>query len=113
LIGEYTWADNANPADYEDGSGEGYFALLTFNIQGFWPVVSYQNYNYKDPFHGESFYSHVLPGFGIDEDRERWALGAVYILSQTAFFKLEYQFNKEKGVEKKNDMLLVQVAVSF
>jgi hypothetical protein len=113
LIGEYTWADNANPADFENGSGKGYFALLTFNIQGLWPVASYQHYDYKDPFHGEGFYSPLLPGFGIDEERERWALGLVYILSQTAFFKLEYQFNKEKGVERKNDMLLVQVAVSF
>jgi hypothetical protein len=113
LIGEYTLADNENPADYDDGSGKGYFALLTFNIQGLWPVVSYQHYDFEDPYHGEGFYSLLLPGLGIDEDRERWALGLVYNLSQTAFFKLEYQFNKEKGVEKKNDMLLVQVAVSF
>jgi hypothetical protein len=75
--------------------------------------VSYQHYDFEDPYHGEGFYSLLLPGLGIDEDRERWALGLVYNLSQTAFFKLEYQFNKEKGVEKKNDMLLVQVAVSF
>ena len=113
LIGEYTWSDNENPAEYEDGEGTGYFALLTFNIRGLWPVASYQHYEHKDPFHGEGFYSPVLPGFGIDEDRERWALGLVYNLSQTAFFKFEYQFNKEKGVAKKNDMLLVQVAVSF
>lgn len=113
LIGEYTWSDNENPAEYENGSGEGYFALLTFNIQGLWPVASYQHYEHKDPFHGEGFYSPVLPGFGIDEDRERWALGLVYNLSQTAFFKFEYQFNKEKGVEKKDDMLFVQIAVSF
>jgi hypothetical protein len=113
LIGEYTWVDNANPGDYEDGSGKGYFALLTFNIQGLWPVASYQRYEYKDPFHGEGYYSPWLPGFGIDEDRERWALGLVYNLSQTAFFKVEYQFNKETGLAKKDDMLLVQVAVSF
>lgn len=113
LIGEYTWSDNENPAEYEKGSGKGYFALLTFNIQGLWPVASYQHYEHKDPFHGEGFYSPALPGLGIDEDRERWALGLVYNLSQMAFFKLEYQFNKEKGAEKKDDMLLVQVAVSF
>lgn len=113
LIGEYTWADNENPADYADGSGKGYFALLTFNIQGLWPVVSYQHYEYEDPFHGVGFLSPVLPGLGISEDRERWALGLVYNLSQMAFFKLEYQFNREKGVEKKNDMLLLQVAVGF
>lgn len=113
LIGEYTWADNQNPADYEDGSGSGYFALLTFNIQGLWPVASYQHFDYKDPFHGEGYLSPLLPGLGISEDRERWSLGLVYILSQTAFFKVEYQFNKEKDVEKKNDKLMVQVAVSF
>jgi hypothetical protein len=113
LIGEYTRADNENPQGYEGGSGQGYFALLTFNIQGLWPVVSYQHYDLKDLFHGEGFYSRVLPGLGIDEDRERWALGLVYNLSQTAFFKLEYQFNREKSVEKKNDLFLAQIAVSF
>jgi hypothetical protein len=113
LIGEYTWADNENPAGYENGSGKGYFALLTFNIQGLWPVASYQRYDFEDPFHGDSFINPLLPGLGISEDRERWALGAVYNLSQTAFFKLEYQFNREKGFDKKNDMLLVQMSVSF
>jgi hypothetical protein len=113
LIGEYTRADNENPADSADGLGNGYFALLTFNIQGLWPVVSYQHYEYEDPFHGVDFLSPVFPGLGISEDRERWALGVVYNISQMAFFKLEYQFNREKGVEKKNDMFLLQVAVGF
>jgi hypothetical protein len=113
LLGEYTWADNENPIGYENGSGKGYFALLTFNVQGLWPVASYQHYDYEDPFHGEAYLNPLFPGLGISKDIERWALGVVYILSQTAFFKLEYQFNREKGVEIKNDMLLVQVAVSF
>ena len=113
LLGEYTWADNENPIGYENGSGRGYFALLTFNVQGLWPVASYQHYDYEDPFHGEAYLNPLFPGLGISKDLERWALGVVYILSQTAFFKLEYQFNREKGVEIKNDMLLVQVAVSF
>lgn len=113
LAGEYTWADNENPEDYEDGSGKGYFALLAFNIQGLWPAVSYQRYEYKDPFHGEGFLSPLFPGLGISEDRERWALGLVYNLSQTAFLKVEYQFNREKDITIKNDMLLAQVAVSF
>lgn len=113
LLGEYTRANNENPAGYDNGSGIGYFALLTFNVQGLWPVASYQRYDYEDPFHGEGYLSPLFPGLGISEDKERWALGVVYNLSQTAFFKLEYQFNREKDVEKKNDMLLVQVAVSF
>jgi hypothetical protein len=113
LMGEYTRADNENPADYTDGSGKGYFILLTFNIQGLWPVVSYQHYDYEDPFHGFAFFTPELPGLGISEDRERWALGLIYNLSQMAFFKLEYQFNREKDVEIINDMLLLQVAVGF
>ncbi|MGD8537762.1 MAG: hypothetical protein PVI66_03495 [Candidatus Aminicenantes bacterium] len=113
LMGEYVRADTENPTGYEDGSGNGYFALLTFNIQGIWPVASYQHYEFRDTFHGEGFYNLVLPGFGIDEERERWTLGLVYVLSQSAFFKLEYQFNRETGIAKKNDMLLLQVAVSF
>jgi hypothetical protein len=113
LLGEYTRADNENPAGYDNGSGKGYFALLTFNIQGLWPVASYQRYEYEDPFHGDSHLIPLFPGHGVSEDRERWALGVVYNLSQTAFFKLEYQFNKEKGDDKKNDMLLLQVALSF
>jgi hypothetical protein len=113
LIGENTWADNENPEGYKNGSGKGYFALLTFNIQGLWPVASYQYYDFEDPFHGDGSINPLLSGLGISEDRERWALGAVYNLSQTAFFKLEYQFNREKGFDKKNDMLLVQIAVSF
>ena len=113
LLGEYTWADNENPTGYENGSGEGYFVLLTFSVKGLWPVVSYQNFDYEDPFHGDAYLNPIFPGLGISQDLERWALGTVYILSQTAFFKLEYQFNREKGVEIKNDMLLVQVAVRF
>jgi phosphate-selective porin len=113
LIGEYTWADNENPADYANGSGKGYFALLTFNIQNVWPVGSYQHYDYKDPIHGAGFFYPDFPGLGVSENRERWTLGAVYNLAQTAFFKLEYQFNREKEFEKKNDVLLLQVAVSF
>jgi len=76
-------------------------------------VASYQHYDFEDPFHGDGSINPLLPGLGISEDRERWALGAVYNLSQTAFFKLEYQFNREKSFDKKNDMLLVQIAVSF
>jgi hypothetical protein len=75
--------------------------------------VSYQHFDYEDPFHGEGFLDPLFPGLGISDERERWSLGLVYNLSQTAFLKLEYQFNREKEVEEKNDMLLVQAAVSF
>lgn len=113
LIGEYTWADNENPADYAGGSGEGYFALLTFDIQNFWPVVSYQHSDYEDPFHGAGYYNPDFPGTGMSENRRRWTLGLVYNLGQTAFVKLEYQFNQDKEYEKKDDVLWLQVAVSF
>jgi hypothetical protein len=35
------------------------------------------------------------------------------MFAQNAFLKLEYDFNREKDVEIKNDTWLVQVAVGF
>jgi len=113
ILGEYTWTDIQNPEDYANGEGKGYFILLTFDFMDVWPVVSYQNLDYRDPFRGMGYTGPDNPGEGIFEKRERWSLGAVYMLSQMAFFKFEYQMNKEEGISYKNNVYLVQIALSF
>ncbi|MBN1222642.1 MAG: porin [Candidatus Aminicenantes bacterium] len=113
LIGEYTWADMETPADIENGEVEGFYALLTFDFLSLWPVVSYQKLDYKDPFHGVGFLSPDMPGEGVSEAKTRWAIGLTYNLSQTAFFKLEYQINKEEGFSKKDNAVYLQITLSF
>jgi len=113
IFGEYTWTDIQNPGEYANGEGKGYFILLTFDFMDVWPVVSYQNLDYQDPFRGLGYTGPDNPGEGISEQRERWSLGFVYILSQMAFFKFEYQINKEEGLSIKDNVYLVQIALSF
>jgi hypothetical protein len=113
ILGEYTWADTENPTSYDKGKGRGYFILLTFDFMDAWPVVSYQNLDYQDPFRGLGYEGPDNAGEGISEKRERWSLGLVYVVSQMAFFKFEYQINKEEGLSKKDNVYLFQIALSF
>lgn len=113
ILGEYTWADVENPEGYDKGKGRGYFVLLTFDFMDAWPVVSYQKLDYQDPFRGPEYEGPDTPGDGISEKKERWSLGLVYVVSQVAFFKFEYQINKEEGLSKKDNVYLFQIALSF
>jgi hypothetical protein len=113
ILGEYIWADTENPEGYDKGKGRGYFVLLTFDFMDAWPVVSYQNLDYQDPLRGPGYEGPDIPGEGISEKRERWSLGLVYVFSQAAFLKFEYQINKEEGFEKKDNAYLFQIALNF
>lgn len=113
ILGEYTWTDIQNPEGYAKGEGKGYFILLTFDFMDAWPVVSYQKLDYQDPFRGLGYESPDNPGEGISEKKERWSLGLVYILSQMAFFKFEYQINRNEGLSYKDNVYLFQIALSF
>jgi len=113
ILGEYTWTSIENPEDYEEGEGKGYFILLTFDFMDLWPVVSYQKLDYQDPYRGVEHTGSDNPGEGISEKKERWSLGLIYMLSQMAFFKFEYQLNKEEGLAYRDNVYLFQIALSF
>jgi len=113
FLTEYSKADLDNPAGYEKGKAEGYFIEFSFNIESIRPVVSYQHLKYEDIFHGQGFNWPVDKGSGVDDARSRWSLGLVYFVSNSALFKLEYELNREKKIELKNNLLLLQLAVSF
>ena len=83
------------------------------HFSGIQPVASYQRYKYNDDFHGLGFNGSLEPGTGIARKKSRWTLGAVIRLSSNALLKVEYDFNREKDIELKNNVLFCQLAVSF
>jgi hypothetical protein len=113
IFGEYTKAIIKNPEDYEQGEAEAWFVQATIFWGEFQPFVSYQKMKYMDPFHGPEFSPALGPGMGIDVDRNRWALGVVYIPVPNIYISFEYDFNREKILELKNDSWVVQAAISF
>lgn len=113
ILAEYSKATLENPEPYSSGKAEGYFIQVSFNIDNLRPVVSYQNLEYKDPFHGPNFIKPFYSGLGISEDKNRWSFGFVYFPSQTLLFKFEYDYNRERLVELENNTILAQVALSF
>ncbi|MFP4081670.1 MAG: hypothetical protein ACLFVG_02820 [Candidatus Aminicenantes bacterium] len=113
FISEYTKAELENPSGFGRGKAEGYYIQFSLDIQGFRPVGSFQKLKYDDPFHGENFLSSEYGGSGIQQERSRWTVGLVYFASQNVLIKVEYEFNREKEVEIKNNLLLVQMALSW
>ena len=77
------------------------------------PFASYQKIKYVDPYHGPGFSPTFGPGDGISIDRNRWALGVIYIPIPNIYVSFEYDFNREKIDIKNDDSWAVQVAVSF
>jgi len=112
-LGEYTKAIIKNPDDYENGEAEAYFVQITIFLGELQPFGSYQKIKYADPFHGQNFSSELGPGEGISLDRSRWALGVVYVPIPNIYISFEYDFNREKIVETKNDSWVLQMAVNF
>ncbi len=110
---EYNHAKLETPDEFDDGTAWGYYIQTVMIWKGFRPVVSYQVLNYDDSFHGPGFAGPGQPGLGISEEKTRWALGAVVALAQNAYLKFEYDFNREKNLEIKNDTYLIQVTVGF
>lgn len=113
ILSEYSKAELENPPDFGKGKAEGYFVQVSFDIESLRPVGSYQHIEYEDVFHGEDFSSSNFGGKGISDQRNRWSVGIVYFAFPNVFFKVEYEFNKEKEIELKNNLLLLQVALNF
>ncbi len=110
---EYNHSRSETPEPFADAVGWGYYIQTAMIWKSFRPVVSYQVLKYDDTFHGPGFEGPDAPGEGIHMDRTRWALGAVFMFAPNAYLKFEYDFNREKDLEIKNDAYLLQVAVGF
>ncbi len=110
---EYGKALIDNPGEYVRGETEGHFFLLSLKTNEFAPLISYQVMKSDDPYHGPGFLAGVTPGSGISSDLKRWAVGLAYRPSSNVAIKIEYDFNREKGLSLKNDVLLGQVALQF
>ncbi len=110
--GEYTRGVWNNPGGAPDGKADGFFGLVALYMGKLQPVASFQRW---DP--GES--GPGLPlialegGVELLSVRSRWALGARYFLSPTFVVKAEYDINREKGPALKNNLVVVQAAISF
>ncbi|NIM90814.1 MAG: porin [Candidatus Aminicenantes bacterium] len=113
FLAEYSRASLENPEPYSSGEIKGYFVQVSFNIDSLRPVVSYQYLEYDDPYHGLGFILPSYPGGGIFEEKSRWSFGLVYFFAPTLVFKLEYDYNREKILELKNNTISAQVALSF
>lgn len=113
LFSEYAKARIENPEPFSPGKAEGYFIQISFKVENFWAVVSYQDLSYKDSFHGLGFVSPGYAGRGIFKEKSRWALGLDYFVSQNILFKLEYDFNREKKISLKDNTFSAQIALNF
>ncbi|HDT11824.1 MAG TPA: hypothetical protein ENN58_03705 [bacterium] len=113
LIGEYTRVDLNNPEGFNAGKGEGYFIQLSFPMESLNPVISYQSLIYKDPFHGRGYTGGNYPGEGIQDNRTRWTVGVMLNVQNNLLFKVQYDFNKEKENELKNNQFFIQAALVF
>jgi hypothetical protein len=102
--GEYTKALLENPQPFERGESEGFVLWTSMSFRSFQPFGSFQKVKYSDGYHGG----------GIELDRSRWCAGVRWLLGQTMFIKIEYDWNKEKeAVELKNNQIQAQVGLSF
>lgn len=113
ILSEYSKGHLGNPEGLSAGKAEGYFVQVSFEIDRFRPVVCFQRIKYRDDFHGQGFIWPDDPGAGISEEKSRWALGFVYFASENFFLKFEYDFNREKDIEVKNNSFSAQLALSF
>jgi len=113
ILSEYTWVEAENPESFSNGDGKGYFVQLSFPIKNFRPFLNYQYLKYEDLFHGRGFLDHYNKGEGISLEKSRWALGVVFIVSDSVFLKLEYDINEEENKELKDNSLSIQAALGF
>ncbi len=103
IHGEYTKALIENPQPFERGESEGWFVWACMSFKSFQPVGSYQKLRLTDAYHDG----------GIDLERSRWTAGVRFVVSSTLFIKAEYDWNKEKVTDLKNNQWQVQVGLSF
>ena len=112
ILAEYLKAILQNPESFAEGKVEGFYIQASLESGILRPVVSYQRLKYEDPFHGQGF-SSADTGAGIFEEKKRWTLGFVYFASENVFLKFEYDFNREKDLEIKDNSYSFQVSLSF
>lgn len=113
LSAEYTQVRFDNPSPWDDGKAEGFFVQASFSMESLRPVVSYQRLDYSDSFHGPGFQSPDRAGEGVALARSRWTLGLVFPVGPNALLKLEYDFNREEGGEKADNLFMIQAALHF
>jgi hypothetical protein len=113
LLGEYLQAWLDNPAPYGRGKCWGYHVQLFFPFNPASIVVSRQELKYRDPFHGAGFQAPDVAGLGIDENKNRWALELLYAPFPYLIFKAEYDFNREAGPARRDDLITAQIAFKF
>ena len=113
LAYERIWTDMENPEGYEAGRGSGYSVIGVMVISQFEPFVSFQKLAVEDPFHGPWFSGSGPAGKGISRTNSRWAAGLIFLPEAGLFLKAEYDWNREEGEEKRDDLLTVQVALRF
>jgi len=111
---EYDRAEIENPAGFEKGKAHGHLVLGSLSWGEFSPVVSYQQLDYDDAYHGADFSVPLAgAGAGIVLAESRWTVGFVFTPVEAVMLKLEYEFNREKRAEINNDLFLAQVALHF
>ncbi len=110
--GEYTKGLWKNPGGAPDGKADGFFGLVALYLGKLQPVASFQRWDPGAPGAGLRLVA-IAGGAELLAVRSRWALGARYYLSPTFLIKAEYDINREKGPALKNNLILVQAAVSF
>jgi hypothetical protein len=113
ILAEYIQAWLDNPSPYGRGKCQGYHVQLFFPFDPVSFVVSRQGIKYKDRFHGAGFLAPDVAGLGIDENRNRWALEVLYAPLPYLIFKVEYDFNREAGPARSDDLLTAQIAFKF
>ncbi|MBN2206673.1 MAG: hypothetical protein JW742_04655 [Candidatus Aminicenantes bacterium] len=113
ILGEYIWTRMDNPAPFGRGVCRGYHVQALFPFGTTSLVVGRQEVKYKDPFHGEGFVAPDTAGAGIDDRRTRWALEILYAPLPDLLVKVEYDFNREGGPERNDDLLTAQIALKF
>jgi hypothetical protein len=79
----------------------------------FRPFACYQEAVYEDRYHGPGFLKDISAGQGISLSKKRWAAGVVYFPAPNIVFKLEYDWNKETGTGRKDNVLVIQAALNF
>jgi hypothetical protein len=112
IRGEYTRGLWQNPGGVPDGKADGFFGLIALYLGKLQPVASFQRWDPGDAVAGLRLVA-LEGGAETLAIRTRWALGARYYLSPTFLVKAEYDINREKGLALKNNLVLVQAAVSF
>lgn len=112
LRSEYIRARFENPEGYSKGEIDGYYVSFSFTLWGIRPLVGYQGLEYKDDYHGNGF-SPGKAGEGVTLSQSRWVLGAIYFPAENVLIKLEYDLNRTKGSELKDNMISVEVGLTF